>query len=342
MSTEPSSSKPRRRRWLWLGVPVGLLVAGYVALMPGRPDVPPLPSPNAYDQLVVIGRTVHGPVPNQGRFAEADVEALRGWVEANHELPLRARQALERPGRVPLTYTRADLEAEGLGELRMLGRLLIARATLEAREGRLDQAADWYGIALDLGIEIGRGGLLLHRLAGCATEESAVDGLDAIAAQLDAPTAKRVAARLAELDADRPPLGAALETERAWRSSAIDPGTRLVFALSPSARAMIDKPEQSAIDSDNRAVARSRALGAELAARAYQSEHGELPANLDDLVPDYLPVVPIDPASGRRMLYRVGPDGPAIWFNLPKQGDGAGQRIADEPMASEVAPARPS
>lgn len=325
----------RRRRWLWLAVPIGLSIAAYLTLTPQQTNVPPLPSPNAYDELGALGRTVRGPVPNQGRIAEADLDALRAWVEANPEIPLRARQSLGRPGRVPLTYTQEDLEAKEIGDLRMLGRMLIARATLDAREGRLDEAADWYLLALELGIEIGRGGLLLHRLAGCATEESAVDGLYAIAPNLDAPTARRVAAMLVELDAGRPLLGATLETERAWRSSAIGPVTRLMFAVSPSSRGMLDKPEQMAIEADNRAVGRAIALAAELAARAYALEHGKLPARLDDLLPDYLPVIPIDPASGRRMIYVPQPDGPAVWFNLSADGAGEARRVADEPVATK-------
>ncbi len=67
-------------------------------------------------------------------------------------------------------------------------------------------------------------------------------------------------------------------------------------------------------------TARERLLATELALRWYQSEQGHPPANLEALVTAYLGGVPLDPFSGRPLLYRdqagtnwllysVGPDG---------------------------------
>jgi hypothetical protein len=41
----------------------------------------------------------------------------------------------------------------------------------------------------------------------------------------------------------------------------------------------------------------------DLAARAYELDKGHRPANLADLVPDYLKAVPQDPFTGTNMVY---------------------------------------
>src|SRR5207237_7452379 len=42
-----------------------------------------------------------------------------------------------------------------------------------------------------------------------------------------------------------------------------------------------------------------------LALLLFEAEKGRLPASLDELVPDFLPAVPLDPFSGQRFHYRV-------------------------------------
>ena len=58
-----------------------------------------------------------------------------------------------------------------------------------------------------------------------------------------------------------------------------------------------------------------RAAAVLLAIRLYQVDHGAAPANLDLLVPAYLPVVPIDPFSkdGRQLRYIAKPGSEAVY-----------------------------
>jgi hypothetical protein len=55
----------------------------------------------------------------------------------------------------------------------------------------------------------------------------------------------------------------------------------------------------------NQIVARKSLLAAALAVRCYQSEQSRKPTGLKQLVPDYLQRVPLDPFSGRPMIYRL-------------------------------------
>ena len=48
---------------------------------------------------------------------------------------------------------------------------------------------------------------------------------------------------------------------------------------------------------------KTRQLIVQLAARAYELDKDKLPANLSDLVPDYLKAVPQDPFTGTNLIY---------------------------------------
>ena len=66
------------------------------------------------------------------------------------------------------------------------------------------------------------------------------------------------------------------------------------------------------------ADARRQALRLGLAAEEYRDRHGRFPKKLDDLVPDYISAVPVDPFDGKPMrmkrtdhgliVYSIGPD----------------------------------
>jgi hypothetical protein len=91
-----------------------------------------------------------------------------------------------------------------------------------------------------------------------------------------------------------------------------------------------------------RALADRRLAATCLAVRLYAADHGgNLPVNLDDLVPQYLPAVPLDPLAGggapvryvneqsdpkRPRVYSVGPDG---------KDDGGAEAAAGQPSRAD-------
>jgi hypothetical protein len=66
------------------------------------------------------------------------------------------------------------------------------------------------------------------------------------------------------------------------------------------------------------ADARRRAVRLALAVERYRAGHGRFPARLEDLVPEFIPLVPLDPFDGQPMrmrrtgqrliVYSIGPD----------------------------------
>lgn len=63
--------------------------------------------------------------------------------------------------------------------------------------------------------------------------------------------------------------------------------------------------QEICIEVGARAVARASTLDAAIAAELYRREHGSFPNTIDELVPTYLPEMPLDPYDGQPMRYLV-------------------------------------
>jgi len=75
--------------------------------------------------------------------------------------------------------------------------------------------------------------------------------------------------------------------------------------------------------------AKRRVVLAGIAAERYRQEHGELPDQLDDLIPTYLDAVPEDPFDGQPPRYRLEDSG-AIIYSIDADGqDNGGREVND-------------
>jgi hypothetical protein len=74
--------------------------------------------------------------------------------------------------------------------------------------------------------------------------------------------------------------------------------------------------------------ARRRLAASALAVRLYQDDHGHRPATLDELVPDYLPFVSLDPTSAEREPIVYIPDGPDPYVGFRRHPGGAPLRVS--------------
>jgi len=82
--------------------------------------------------------------------------------------------------------------------------------------------------------------------------------------------------------------------------------------------------------------ARHRTARVALAAACYRAEKGDLPRDLDALVPDYTPMVPRDPFDGKRMKYRKTDDGAVIYSIGPDGKDDNGARWDEDTRVGDV------
>jgi hypothetical protein len=66
-----------------------------------------------------------------------------------------------------------------------------------------------------------------------------------------------------------------------------------------------------------------------LALRLYRKENGRYPENLQQLVPKYLPSVPIDPYDGKPLRYRKLQKGFKVWIVGGNRKDDGGVKVQD-------------
>jgi hypothetical protein len=105
--------------------------------------------------------------------------------------------------------------------------------------------------------------------------------------------------------------------------------TRLLMGYSPG----------FSVDSVARAEARRETARLGLAAEKYRLRHGKFPAQLDDLAPDFIPVIPLDSFDGKPMkmkrtehgliLYSVGP-------NLVDDGGAPFEELGTLPLKGDI------
>ena len=77
-------------------------------------------------------------------------------------------------------------------------------------------------------------------------------------------------------------------------------------------------------------IAGSRAADAGIAIELYRREHGKIPETLEAITPKYLPSVPLDPFSGKPMIYKVEDRGFTI-YGLGNNNVDDGGRIDNKP-----------
>lgn len=74
----------------------------------------------------------------------------------------------------------------------------------------------------------------------------------------------------------------------------------------------------------DREEARYRTLMVTLAGHAFRRDHGRFPKTLDELAPNYLDEIPVDPFDGKPLKYRFDPKGPVVYSVFKNLTDDGG------------------
>ena len=141
----------------------------------------------------------------------------------------------------------------------------------------------------------------MDQMLGTAMESIGVDHLQELVDQLDAKSCRETGATLGILDVQRQTWDEVMQQERDW-SRRTFPGIRYELVRVTS-RHSIQKIRQQAEQQFDKQAGKTRRLIVRFAARAYELDKGHPPANLADLVPDYLKTIPQDPLTGTNMVY---------------------------------------
>ena len=290
-----------------VAVAVGALLAGGTAVVISDiaaplPRIKALPNPNGYDFLVKAGAMISN--NNTLNFNSASREQLRVMTAANAEALALARAGLSNECRVPLQYSQAYIEnhmAFDLVGMKKLGQAFITEGKLAELENRTNDAVKSYLDTVHLANESARGGVVIDLLVGTAIEANGTSHLTNLVSSLDSKTCRETATALESLDMQRQSWNEVMQQEHDWSRRTFT-GIRYAIMRKLGSKSM-DFTYAAAKQKNEKQPKIMRQLIIQFAARAYRLDQGHQPETLDDLVPDYLKTVPLDPITGKNMVY---------------------------------------
>ena len=290
------------------------------------PDLP-VPQPNGIDDIVAAGTALASSPILSTSVEPKSTEELAAEVAKYAGDYSRLRLGLTRDILATVWAKDGKIDTAAVFSLAPLDVRQAVREAARAlmREAQLAQQQNRYGdaarIALDnvhLGQAVALGSLLVDYLTGAAVEDIGNESLYQVLPQLNAGQCREMIAALAAIERRREPIEDALHRERicsehsfGWMGHLHD----LVIRL-----ASVDH-RQRMLGLRDCQQAKTRLLIGELALHACQLEHGALPDQLEQLVPEFLAELPVDPfdpdgqplryirAEDGHVLYSVGYDG---------------------------------
>src|SRR5262245_35014140 len=276
---------------------LGALAYGFVKMNPSA-ALPALPNPNGNDDFVKAQKLVVG---KPADFDRGSMEDLRAHLGQNAEALKLVREGLTKQCRVPISYSTNHLVLRSLGEVKRLARLLEAAGRLAEMERRTNDAARSYLETIRYGEESCRGGIIMDHLVGIACGTIGVNALQKIAGSLDAANCRVLSRQLQEIEHGQESFKEVLRNEAEWVRRSFPLGQRIP-AMIPFA-SLAKRAQKDFVQKCNQATVQLKRLMIDLAARAYELDRGHTPKSLNELVPDYLESVPVDPTTGTRLTH---------------------------------------
>ena len=320
-SLQPAPGRKRRISMILVLIFWSVLIVAppalmLIALLQPLPQVDnTLPSPNGYDELVRIGKQFQGSAIMKELAADVVDEAKLDAAVPKYQAQFAAiRKALDIHSRVPIQYDQiADIDTNASGNLRQLAHVLSAKADATLRAGNIDESLACRADTLHLSQSICSGGLLIHYLYASADEGTATDGIYRTIESMNSDQCRAVLRQLANYDQTREDFEGIRERELVWMTKTNGWPNRMGFLLDE----MLAQGNVHMVESDvyRKDQAVLRLLLVEVALRAYQLDHGQLPAHLTELVPNYLSSLPDDPfaTAPQPFHYRVTSSGFELW-----------------------------
>jgi len=263
---------------------------------------PPLPNPNGYDDFVKAGEAVIG---EPGDYPTMSREELASLVQSNSAALNLVREGLARKCRSRTDFSTANFitHLPVVSNMKRLAQLLAAEGRLAEMEHRTNSAAGIYLELIRFGNESCRGGLVIDRLAGIACEAIGASKLRATITNLDARHCRTTAVALEQIETRSESAADTLGAEEEWVRRNGTLVERLAFSVPILDFAHLKSAQGRFVTKAHQEKLRMTQLMVGIAARAYELEHGQSPRAVNDLLPDYLKAVPVDPTTGTNLTY---------------------------------------
>ena len=325
---------PRKIPRLLLALVVVFVLATLTVLflLVGGTPPTPLPNPNGYDDFLKAATALTGDV---GNASALDHDSLRALLATNSESLRLLRLGLTCTCSVPTESAMTNITGllGDLANLKSLARLLEEEGRLAEMENRYDHAAHSYVDAIRFGNDISRGGFIINRLVGLACEAIGESPLAKLAPKLKPDEARPVIAELEKIDATRVTWAEVQRNENRFSRYQFSKGFNPITWVMTRLQGW--RSIQRAKMRHNRVIAHERLLTVELALRCYESDQGHAPTELEQLVPNYIHRVPLDPFSDRPVIYRPQGD---YWlvYSVGEDGIDDGGKRAGRSVSSTV------
>lgn len=282
-----------------------------------------LPNPNGYDDFAAAGQ---GLVAWNGDVS-APGEELAAAVRQNAKVLETVRLGLTRASAVPVTndLTWANQHIGQLGPHKLIAQLLIAEGLVHLNEGRTNEAARSFASCILFAHAAHHRGLMIDELVAIACQAMGALRLVPVSSDLSPEALRKILADLIALDQAREPVSAILQRDREWSRASY--GTWRSVWMRIIMHKTIRAGEALFETKHTRSVAALRLVITELAVRGYTGTNGKPPATLAELVPAWLPAVPIDPFSDKPLLYRVITNSFLLYSVGPDRKDDQGTPI---------------
>lgn len=289
----------------------GWAVLFYVQLLEPIPQRPPkfIAEPNHYDRILAIATRIN--VINKKNVSIKEVEDSGSAAAAQELAALYAEVLphLDVANSVPYDPERDAYEnspSMSLHDIQMFRALCRSfEAESKAARERNDWAlaVEYTTTILRLGGMLGRGGLFLHAIVGTALDGVGYQKLAEIRKQLPKPQQCEVMAALRRHLSEREPIKAILARDNDYSERVYGLSDRLSRALTNLHAANFSRHRLEDWVVDREMI--NMLLQTDLAIRLYKRDHQRLPKELGELVPGYLPAIPIDLYANRPLIYRV-------------------------------------
>jgi hypothetical protein len=303
-----------------------LLVVGWRMLPPALAAKPLRPS-ETYARLIPIGERLRG--INQAGWPSAQV---------GKELHLIA-EILKEPGHVWFDAAKfTDLELSGRGDMSFDALSLLIRA-LEVETARAevrgdhDRCIQLAEIRFRLANVLSRGGVMMHWHLARKARSEAHAAMGRAAPHLEEAELRRLIDLAQTEERSRVSIDEVIAYDEYWNWAAFgwrDRFFRGAKWLVGENTAWLSFDHRWLRDLDEHDLALSRLLQTHLAVQLFRNEHGRPPDRLDELTPNYFSQLPLDPWTGKRVIYRR--EGEAfVLYSTGPDGIDDGGRFPDNP-----------